>query len=191
VRYGRFFWIGSKIFFLNPPATLCSRTKRQNSGVWLHPKGFPSRQSRKEPSRKPVEKYAVRLASLAKNAGKITTALAPASGAKYGYLTIRSRKSKNSKSRNVPLTNRVSGMLKERSGSKPTGLVFCRADGSGLVQTWVNEQHRDIRDLLKLPEECVPHSFRHTFGTRLGSIFSSKNEPELRSGRPVLGSFRF
>jgi hypothetical protein len=23
------------------------------------------------------------------------------------------------------------------------------------------------------------------------SIFSSKNEPELRSGRPVLGSFRF
>jgi integrase len=94
--------------------------------------------------------------------------LEPPNGAKYGYLTVRSRKSKNSKSRNVPLTDRVSAMLKEPAGSKPAGLVFCRADGSGLVQTWVNEQHRAIRDLLKLPTECVPHSFRHTFGTRLG-----------------------
>jgi integrase len=94
--------------------------------------------------------------------------LDPADGAKYGYLTVRSRKSKNSKSRNVPLTDRVSGMLKGLAGSKPVGLVFCRADGSGLVQTLVNEQHRAIRDLLKLPTECVPHSFRHTFGTRLG-----------------------
>src|ERR1700733_963429 len=94
--------------------------------------------------------------------------LDPADGAKYGYLTVRSRKSKNSKSRNVPLTDRVSGMLKELAGSKLVGLVFCRADGSGLVQTWVNEQHRAIRDLLKMPKECVPHSFRHTFGTRLG-----------------------
>jgi integrase len=94
--------------------------------------------------------------------------LDPADGAKYGYLTVRSRKSKNSKSRNVPLTDRVSRMLKELAGSKPVGLVFCRGDGSGLVQTWVNEQHRAIRDLLKLPTECVPHSFRHTFGTRLG-----------------------
>ena len=25
-----------------------------------------------------------------------------------------------------------------------------------------------MRDLLKLPEEFVPHSLRHTFGTRLG-----------------------
>jgi len=94
--------------------------------------------------------------------------LDPADCAKYGYLTVRSRKSKNSKSRNVPLTDRVSRMLKELAGSKPVGLVFCRGDGSGLVQTWVNEQHRAIRDLLKLPTECVPHSFRHTFGTRLG-----------------------
>jgi integrase len=95
--------------------------------------------------------------------------LEPASGAKYGYLTVRSATSKNSKSRNVPLTLRVSAMLKHRlDGRSEDALVFRRANGGHLVQTWVNEQHRTIRDLLKLPEEFVPHSLRHTFGTRLG-----------------------
>ena len=94
--------------------------------------------------------------------------LQPATGAKYGFLTVRSVTSKNSKSRNVPLTLRVSAMLKERLEKSSEGLVFRRKDGSRLVQTWVNEQHRAIRELLKLPKEFVPHSLRHTFGTRLG-----------------------
>jgi integrase len=46
--------------------------------------------------------------------------------------------------------------------------VFHRADGQPLYQTWLNQQHPAIRKLPKLPADCVLHSFRHTFGTRLG-----------------------
>jgi integrase len=82
---------------------------------------------------------------------------------------VRARNSKNSKSRNLPLTARVLEMLKRRAGLKLDGLVFLGTrDGGKLCQTWINEQHRTIRDLLKLPKEFVPHSLRHTFGTRLG-----------------------
>ena len=94
--------------------------------------------------------------------------LEPADGAKYGYLTVRARNSKNSKSRNVPLTDRILEMLKHRKGMEFDGLVFRRADGTRLCQTWLNEQHRAIRDLLGFSKEFVPHSLRHTFGTRLG-----------------------
>jgi integrase len=95
--------------------------------------------------------------------------LEPADGADYGYLTVRARNSKNSKSRNLPLTARVLEMLTRRAGSKSDGLVFLGTkEGAKLCQTWINEQHRNIRDLLKLPKEFVPHSLRHTFRTRLG-----------------------
>jgi site-specific recombinase XerD len=33
---------------------------------------------------------------------------------------------------------------------------------------WASEQFREIRDKLKLPWDCVIHSCRHTFCTRLG-----------------------
>ena len=78
---------------------------------------------------------------------------------KYGYLTVRARHSKNSKSRNVPLTSRALQMLKRRKGADCEGPVFRRPDGSCLCQTWLNEQQRKIRELLGL------HSLRHTFGT--------------------------
>lgn len=94
--------------------------------------------------------------------------LEPADGAKYGYLTVRARHSKNSKTRNVPLTARVLAMLEGRTAPNFQGLVFQRNDGARLCQTWLNEQHRGIRDLLSLQKEFVPHSLRHTFGTRLG-----------------------
>lgn len=93
--------------------------------------------------------------------------LTPASGATFGYLTIRAGKSKNSKSRNVPLTGRVLTMLTRR-GERESGYVFERADGVPLCQTWLNQQHSAVRAKLKLPTEFVPHSLRHTFGTRLG-----------------------
>ena len=35
-------------------------------------------------------------------------------------------------------------------------------------QSWMNQQHAAVRTLLKFPVVCVPHSFRHTYGTRLG-----------------------
>ena len=94
--------------------------------------------------------------------------LEAAEGAKFGFLTVRARHSKNSRTRNVPLTDRVVKMLRQREGSESSGLVFHRKNGTRLVQTWINEQHRSVRELLHLPTEFVPHSLRHTFGTRLG-----------------------
>ena len=58
-------------------------------------------------------------------------------------------------------------MLRQR-GPLKSGLVFHREDGSPLYQSRMNQQHAAIRTLLKFPLECVPHSFRHTYGTRLG-----------------------
>lgn len=37
-----------------------------------------------------------------------------------------------------------------------------------LVLTRLDQQHRRLRQVLKLPEDFVLHSFRHTYGTRLG-----------------------
>ena len=92
--------------------------------------------------------------------------LEPANGANHGYLTVRTGKSKNSKSRNVPLTARVVDVLKRWGPA--SGYVFHREDGRPLYQTWLNQQHAEVRERLKMPLDFVPHSLRHTYGTRLG-----------------------
>jgi integrase len=91
----------------------------------------------------------------------------PARGAKFGYLTILSGKAKNRKSRNVPLSGRVEEIL-NRLGPAKFGLVFHRDDGRAWTDSHLDHQHANVRELLKLPEEFVLHSLRHTFGTRLG-----------------------
>ena len=58
-------------------------------------------------------------------------------------------------------------MLK-RWGPHETEYVFRRADGRPLSQTRLDQQHSDLKALLKLSQEFVLHSLRHTFGTRLG-----------------------
>ncbi len=58
-------------------------------------------------------------------------------------------------------------VLKSR-GDKKTGLVFRRDDGKPLKLTLLEQQHRRLRELLKLPDDFVLHSFRHTYGTCLG-----------------------
>jgi integrase len=93
--------------------------------------------------------------------------LEPPEGAQHGYLTVRRKNAKNSKSRNVPLTARVVALLRRRNPASG-GLVFHRADGQPLYQTWLNQQLAELRELLKLSKEFVLHSFRHTYGTRLG-----------------------
>jgi len=93
--------------------------------------------------------------------------LEPAGAASLGYARVLASVSKNSKQRNVPLTGRVAEMLR-RLGPQKEGYVFHRDDGSPLYQTWLNQRHAKLRKLLKLPVEFVPHSLRHTFGTRLG-----------------------
>jgi len=93
--------------------------------------------------------------------------LNPASGAKFGYVTVRAFNSKNSHGRNVPLSERVVSMLKNR-GPEKAGLVFTRRNGDELTASELGQQHDRVRRLLKLPADFVLHSLRHTFGTRLG-----------------------
>lgn len=93
--------------------------------------------------------------------------LEPANGAKFGYLTVVSGKSKSRRSRNVPLTERVVAVLR-RWGPRESGLVFHRGDGKPLSSTLLDQQHARAREALKLPKDFVLHSLRHTYGTRLG-----------------------
>ena len=80
--------------------------------------------------------------------------LTPASGARFGYVTIRADNAKNAKRRNLPLTARAVEMLKQR-GPAQQGYVFARSDGTPLCQTWLNQQHSKLRDNLKLtPAGC-------------------------------------
>lgn len=88
-------------------------------------------------------------------------------GASLGYVTVLRQHSKNSRKRNIPLTAGAVSMLRTRRPAT-AGLVFHGSDGEPLYQTWLNQQHSALRTLLKLPEEFVPHSLRHTYGTRLG-----------------------
>jgi integrase len=89
--------------------------------------------------------------------------LEPAQGAQHGYVTVRRKNAKNSRSRNVPLTVRAVEVLRRRNPAG-CGLVFHRADGQPLYQTWLNEQQAEFRRLLKMPADFVLHSFRHTLG---------------------------
>jgi integrase len=93
--------------------------------------------------------------------------LDPAQGARFGFLTVLSGKAKNNKSRNVPLSARVVGVLKRWEPSRG-GLIFRRADGKALQASLMGAQQGRVRVLLKLPADFVLHSLRHTFGTRLG-----------------------
>ena len=91
----------------------------------------------------------------------------PAGTARFGHLSVRAGKSKNSKGRNMPLSARVQEMLRSREPGA-AGLVFHRDDGTPLLPTSVNHQHSTVRESLNLPDDFTPHSLRHTFGTRLG-----------------------
>jgi integrase len=93
--------------------------------------------------------------------------LEPASGAKFGYLTVLSGKAKGKKSRNVPLSERVQSVLRNCQ-PRQQGHVFRHANGGPLSETLLDQQHARLRQVIKLPVDFVLHSLRHTFGTRLG-----------------------
>ena len=93
--------------------------------------------------------------------------LEPASGAKFGYLRVRDGKSRFAR-RNVPLTGRVSEMLKARKEQYGTPWVFAENPSRPMWGTSLDHLHKQHRDTLKMPSEFVLHSLRHTYGTRLG-----------------------
>src|SRR5690349_12343108 len=91
----------------------------------------------------------------------------PVGGARYGYLRVRSGKSKNAK-RNVSLTARVRKMLKARQAANDSIYVFPGETEGPFLGTSLNHQHSKVRELLGLPKDFVIHSLRHTMLTRLG-----------------------
>lgn len=91
-------------------------------------------------------------------------------GAKFGYLRVRSGKSKNA-TRAVSLTGRVSAMLKARMTSNDSPWLFPgagKATENAFLSTSLDHQHSTVRTTLGLPKDFVLHSLRHTFLTRLG-----------------------
>jgi integrase len=94
--------------------------------------------------------------------------LEPVGGAKFGFIHIPKGKSKNAK-RNLSLTPRVRAMFEERQAVRRPVWVFTDEPGTGPLPIWTLEaQHKRSKESLRLPADAVIHSFRHTFGTRLG-----------------------
>jgi integrase len=93
--------------------------------------------------------------------------LEPKQDASLGWVYIEKGKTKFAK-RHVPLTPRAHNILKELKESSKSAFVFPAADGGRLSRHWASEQFRTLRDAMELPDDCVTHSTRHTFCTRLG-----------------------
>jgi integrase len=78
---------------------------------------------------------------------------------------VRKGKTKYAR-RRVPVTKRASDVLESiRRGSGP---VFHR-HGRAINQPWANHPFTAIRKELGLPSDCVLHSLRHSYLTRLGN----------------------
>ena len=93
--------------------------------------------------------------------------LQPANGARFGYIHIPGGKSKNAR-RNIPLTNRAEAMLAERALGTDPVYVFPSETGRPYRVQSMDHLHKKVRELLRLPEDFVIYSLRHTYGTRLG-----------------------
>ena len=71
--------------------------------------------------------------------------------------------------RYVPLTDRVRTLLEGRQAEARSLWVFTSEDGSKpLSRSTASHQHTRLRRVLRLPDDFVVHSFRHTMLTRLG-----------------------
>ena len=94
--------------------------------------------------------------------------LEPVGNARFGFIHIPKGKSKNAK-RNLSLTPRVRAMLESRHASRKSVWVFADEPETGPLPIWtLDGQHKRMKAALRLPADAVIHSFRHTFGTRLG-----------------------
>jgi integrase len=93
--------------------------------------------------------------------------LEPAINARFGYVHIAGGKSRYAK-RNLSLSSRVSEMLRRRKGETTSNWVFSSETGGPALGTSLDHQHDNVRTVLKLQEDFVIHSLRHTMLTRLG-----------------------
>lgn len=88
--------------------------------------------------------------------------------AKFGFIVIRGGKSRNAK-RNLRLTARAADMLKARKATTKSDRLFPGDEPeAAILGTSLDHQHATVREALKLPQDFVVHSLRHTMLTRLG-----------------------
>jgi integrase len=95
--------------------------------------------------------------------------LKPAPTAKFGYLQVQKGKSPRAR-RTVSLTARVRDMLAARAKKSSSEFVFPEKNGNPILVTSLDHQHSKVRELLKMPEDFVVHSLRHTMLTRIGLL---------------------
>jgi integrase len=88
-------------------------------------------------------------------------------GATLGWVYVEKGKTKYAK-RHVPLTARAHAVLEKIKETSKSSFVFPAKKGVPLSRHWVSEQFRTLRNAMELPDDCVVHSTRHTFCTRLG-----------------------
>ncbi|MGH9516370.1 MAG: tyrosine-type recombinase/integrase [Terriglobales bacterium] len=93
----------------------------------------------------------------------------PVGDARRGYVHVRGTKSRNSK-RNLSLTMTARMVLERQQQISKCGNVFVSENDHAKPSSVsaINHAHERVRNLLEMPSEFVPHSFRHSFGTRLG-----------------------
>src|SRR5581483_10829238 len=97
-----------------------------------------------------------------------TVSLDPKPGAERGWIRVEKGKSKYAK-RFVPLTERAADAIREALKTSRSEYVFTSKGGRrALTRHYPTQQFRLIADALKLPDDAVLHSTRHTFCTRLG-----------------------
>lgn len=115
--------------------------------------------------------------------------LEPVSAAKLGCIHVRSGKIRNAK-RNVCLAARVRMMLEGRKAKAKSAYVFTNETRSGPLSVHTLEaQHSRPRENQRLAD-CVIHSFRHTFGIRLGEAGADAfTIMRIMGKRPVNPSF--
>ena len=94
--------------------------------------------------------------------------LDPKPGASMGWVQVVNGKSKYAK-RHVPLTQRAHNILETLKQQKKGYLLFSgKRKNTPLSRHWASEQFRELRIYIGLSDDCVIHSCRHTFCTRLG-----------------------
>jgi site-specific recombinase XerD len=94
--------------------------------------------------------------------------LEPVNGAKFGYLRVVEGKSKYAR-RNLSFTSRVRAMLAARRRGSQSSWVFPGASpDKPILVTSLDHRNAEVRKLLKMSDEFVIHSLRHTMLTRLG-----------------------
>jgi integrase len=78
---------------------------------------------------------------------------------------VRKGKSKNAR-RRVPVTSRVRSVIE----SLPRHEFIFSRQGRSVNRTWASHSFGDLRKELGLPKDCVLHSLRHSYLTRLGNL---------------------